>query len=185
MVKYSVKRDTKKSQAFAKASDMRVSFKNMWNVAAAIRGRPLGEVKTYLAAVLEKSRCIPMTKFAENVGRTPQAKEFKHASAMKGRWPVKAVTIMQSLLRNLEANAVQTKVTDAPANLIIKHVQIDRAPCGRRRTYRAHGRISAYQSLPCHVQLMAEVPSESVAAAEGQKVRLTKKQLARKINAAN
>ena len=40
-------------------------------------------------------------------------------------------------------------------NLTIEHVQVDRAAKGRRRTYRAHGRIGPYLSCQAHVQMFA------------------------------
>jgi ribosomal protein L22 len=43
-------------------------------------------------------------------------------------------------LKNAEANA-DTKGLDT-SNLIIKHIQVNQAPKQRRRTYRAHGRVS-------------------------------------------
>ncbi|CAF5189656.1 unnamed protein product, partial [Rotaria sp. Silwood1] len=36
----------------------------------------------------------------------------------------------------------------------IDHIQVNRAPKIRRRTYRAHGRINPYQSSPCHIELI-------------------------------
>jgi len=38
--------------------------------------------------------------------------------------------------------------------LVIDHIQVNRAPKIRRRTYRAHGRINPYQSSPCHIELI-------------------------------
>ena len=40
-------------------------------------------------------------------------------------------------------------------NLTIEHVQTNRAAKGRRRTYRAHGRIGPYLSSQCHVEMWA------------------------------
>ena len=40
-------------------------------------------------------------------------------------------------------------------NLSIEHVQVDRAAKGRRRTYRAHGRIGPYLSSKTHIQMWA------------------------------
>ncbi|EPY39089.1 60S ribosomal protein L17 [Angomonas deanei] len=58
---------------------------------------------------------------------------------------------MLSLLKNAEANAIE-KGLDAN-KMIIKHVQVDQAARMRRRTFRAHGRITPYMCSPCHVQL--------------------------------
>ena len=51
------------------------------------------------------------------------------------------------------ANA-NTKQLEAD-NLVISHVQVNRAQQGRRRTYRAHGRITPFMSSPCHVEMFA------------------------------
>ncbi len=55
------------------------------------------------------------------------------------------------LLNNLESNANTKNLK----NLNIDHVQVDRAAKGRRRTYRAHGRIGPYLSSQAHVQMWA------------------------------
>ena len=64
--------------------------------------------------------------------------------------------------------------------LIVQHAQANQAPKGRRRTYRAHGRIGPYMSVPAHVELMLlEKPAEKVAkpAAAGAAPRLFRKRL--------
>ena len=66
----------------------------------------------------------------------------------KARWPVKSAEFLLSLLKNAEANA-DTKGLDT-SNLIIKHIQVNQAPKQRRRTYRAHGRVSRICSLLRH-----------------------------------
>ena len=40
---------------------------------------------------------------------------------------------------------------------------------GRRRTYRAHGRINAYLSSNCHVEIIAEEKKEDVKKAKVEK----------------
>merc|ERR1719408_829068 len=100
----------------------------------------------------------------------------------QGRWPVKSAKILLGLLKNAESNA-EFKNLDTE-NLTIKHIQVNRAQCGRRRTYRAHGRINAYMSHPCHVELFVESKDENVAQSEGKIVKLTKKQMAKKALAA-
>ena len=58
---------------------------------------------------------------------------------------------------------------------------MNQAPRGRRRTYRAHGRINAYMSSPSHIEVILEDKSGDVPAAiEESKVRkLSKVQRAR------
>ena len=110
--------------------------------------------------------------------RTGQAKEFKHT---QGRWPVKSAKIVIGLLENLVANA-EGKSLDVD-RLVLTHVQCNEAQRGRRRTYRAHGRINAYMSTPCHVELFAEEKEDNVERpkASGKKpMKFTKAQLSKK-----
>ena len=64
----------------------------------------------------------------------------KQFGVTRARWPVKSAKHILKLLKNAEANA-DTKGLDT-SNLIIKHIQVNQAPKQRRRTYRAHGRVS-------------------------------------------
>ena len=57
-----------------------------------------------------------------------------------------------SLLKNAESNA-DYKGLDVD-HLVVDHVQVNRAALMRRRTYRAHGRINAYMSSPCHIEVI-------------------------------
>jgi len=52
---------------------------------------------------------------------------------------------MLQLLKNAESNA-DCKGLDAD-RLVVEHIQVNRAPKMRRRTYRAHGRINRKFSL--------------------------------------
>ena len=91
------------------------------------------------------------------MGRTGQAIQF---GLTKGRWPEKSVKIILSLLQNALANA-EIKKLDVD-KLAIKKVIVNRAMKGRRRTYRAHGRINAYLSSNCHVEIFCEETKERV-----------------------
>lgn len=66
-----------------------------------------------------------------------QAKQF---GATQGRWPKKSAEFLLSLLRNAESNGEYKSLN--VENLVVDHIQINRAPKMRRRTYRAHGRIN-------------------------------------------
>eukprot|EP00069_Balaena_mysticetus_P001427 bmy_15280T0 len=39
-------------------------------------------------------------------------------------------------------------------SLVIEHIQVNKAPKMRHRTYRAHGRINPYMSSPCHIEMI-------------------------------
>merc|ERR1719392_253967 len=137
----------------------------------------LKAAQTYLEAVLEKKQCIPFRRYIGGVGRTPQAKAFKLS---QGRWPVKSVKILLDLLRNAESNA-EFKNLDTD-NLTIQHIQVNAAQQGRRRTYRAHGRVNAYMNCPSHIEMILQEKEESVEkpAEEVKAKKFTKKQLAKR-----
>eukprot|EP00759_Apiculatamorpha_spiralis_P025614 PhF_6_TR29048/c0_g1_i4/m.42299/K02880/RP-L17e, RPL17; large subunit ribosomal protein L17e len=141
----------------AKASDLRIHYKNTLNTAHVLRGLTIRKARRYLKDVLSRKRCVPFFRHSRHVGRTAQAKEFK---VTKGRWPVKSVNALLELLRNLKSNA-DHKGLSAP-EMVITHVAVHRAMKQRRRTYRAHGRIGPYQNSPCHVEIFAEKPKEVV-----------------------
>ena len=152
MVKYSCEvTENVEKTVCARGNQLKASFKNTHQTGAAIRGKQLLEAKAYLQAVLEKKRCIPFTRYNTGVGRTAQAKEFKLS---QGRWPTKSVKLFLDLIQNLESNA-KAKGLNAD-DLILSHVAVQRAICRRRRTFRAHGRISPYMSHPCHVEIICK-----------------------------
>merc|ERR1712087_739148 len=135
----------------------------------------LEDAKNYLEAVVDKKRVIPFRRFKSGVGRCAQAKEFK---VTQGRWPEKSCKIVLGLLRNAESNA-EFKNLDTE-NLRVSHILCQRATPGRRRTYRAHGRINAYMSSPCHVELILAEENEDVKKPSGSKaVKFTRKQIAK------
>eukprot|EP01062_Namystynia_karyoxenos_P054402 TRINITY_DN447_c0_g1_i1.p2 TRINITY_DN447_c0_g1~~TRINITY_DN447_c0_g1_i1.p2 ORF type:complete len:191 (+),score=73.20 TRINITY_DN447_c0_g1_i1:96-668(+) len=153
MGKYSRAVSDNSQVAKARGSDLRVHFKNTWQVARRVRGMRLRKAQRYLTDVLAHKRCVPYIKFRHACGNTPQAKEWKESNG-QGRWPRKSVELVQSLLKNAESNA-DTKGLDAD-KLAISHIQVNRAQKLRRRCYRAHGRVGAFMSSPCHVELILE-----------------------------
>lgn len=134
--------------ARSSARDLRVHYKNTYETANAVKGLTIPKAKQYLKDVLAQRRCIPYLKYFGGIGRTGQAAEF---GKTLGRWPQKSVKIVLGLINNLESNANAKNLK----NLTIDHVQVDRAAKGRRRTYRAHGRIGPYLSSQAHVQIYA------------------------------
>merc|ERR1712050_31500 len=140
-------------------------------------GMTLRAAQTYLKDVCEKKQCVPFRKFTGCIGRTPQAKAFR---VSQGRWPVKSCKVLLGLLKNAESNA-EFKNLDTD-NLVIKHIQVNAAQQGRRRTYRAHGRIGPYMSCPSHIEMILEEKEESVekAEAEVKAKKFTRKQIAKR-----
>merc|ERR1712146_771834 len=157
--------------------DLRVHYKNTYETAQAIKGMNLQAAQQYLADVCEKKQCVPFRKYTGCVGRTPQAEAFKMS---QGRWPVKSAKILLGLLQNAESNA-EFKNLDTD-NLVVSHIQVNPAQQGRRRTYRAHGRIGPYMNCPAHVEMILEEKEESVEKPETEEKpkKFTKKQMAQR-----
>lgn len=137
MVRYAATSIAPEKSARARGSYLRVSFKNTRETAQAINGWKLQRAVQFLENVKEHKEAVPMRRYAGSTGRCAQAKAFGHT---KGRWPVKSADFLLGLLKNAEANA-DGKGLDT-SNLIVKHIQVNQAPKQRRRTYRAHGRVS-------------------------------------------
>merc|ERR1719223_1098849 len=177
MVKYSREATNPSKSCKAMGVDLRVHYKNTYETAQAIKGMALRAAQSYLQDVCEKRQCVPFRKFTGCIGRTPQAKAFKMS---QGRWPVKSAKILLGLLTNAESNA-EFKNLDTE-NLTITHIRVSEAQQGRRRTYRAHGRINAYMNCPCHVEMILEEKGEPVEKPEEEvkAKKFTKKQLAQR-----
>ncbi|KAF1741957.1 hypothetical protein MXB_3560 [Myxobolus squamalis] len=91
---------------------------------------------------------IPFKRYNGGVGRKSLCKKYK---CSQGRFPEKSCNFILHLLKNAENNA-EVKGLDVD-RLIIDHIQVNKAPTIRRRTYRAHGRITPFVSHPCHIEL--------------------------------
>ncbi|KAI3627527.1 60S ribosomal protein L17B [Malassezia furfur] len=170
--------DTKLTEKTARSRGdyLRVHFKNTRETAAAINGWPLQKAFAYLENVAEKKQIIPFRRHNGGVGRHAQAKEFK---TTQGRWPVKSVKFLRTLLKNAEANA-EAKGLDTET-VIIRNIVVQQAPKTYRRTYRAHGRINPYRSHPTHIEIHLAEPAEQVPkAVTSAAPRLNSRQLAKK-----
>jgi large subunit ribosomal protein L17e len=144
----------------ARASDLRIHFKNTREVVKNLQGMKLGKARKYLADVLAHKRCIPYRRYRYAVGRTAQAKEF---GCNEGRWPAKPVKAVDSMLRNAESNAVLAhKDWTGKEDLVITHICAKRARLQRRRTYRAHGRVNPYMSTPSHIEVIVTEKTKAV-----------------------
>merc|ERR1711948_13602 len=176
MGRYAAEPDNATKSAKARGSNLRVHFKNTREAAQAIKKMPLNRATAYLKNVVEQKEIIPFRRFMGGVGRHAQAKV--HGTS-QGRWPKKSAEFLLHLLKNAESNA-EYKGLDAD-HLVVDHIQVNRAPKMRRRTYRAHGRINPYMSSPCHIELCL-VEKEGAfakagAAAEPEKKKVSQKKL--------
>ncbi|XP_055328605.1 60S ribosomal protein L17-like [Paramacrobiotus metropolitanus] len=179
MGRYSRDAENPSQSCKARGSDMRCHFKNTRETAHAIKGMTLRRATAYLKNVIAKKEIIPYRRFTGHVGRKGQAKQF---GATQGRWPKKSAEFLLSLLRNAESNGEYKSLN--VENLVIDHIQINRAPKMRRRTYRAHGRINPFLSSPSHMEVILVekegiVPKPSAVAEPKAKKKESKKKQAR------
>lgn len=182
MVRYSVEPDDAASTSKSRASHLRVHYKHCREITHHVKGMSAKKAIKFMEDVLAFKAVVPFVKYTGGIGRKAQAKQSK-APGNVGRWPVKATAVVKDLLSNAISNA-ETKGMDAD-DLYISHAQCNRAPPGRRRTYRAHGRIGKYASQPAHIEFILTEKKDSVEknddgegeGATGKKI--TKKQAAK------
>merc|ERR1711982_197430 len=175
--RYAIEPDNATKSAKAMGSNLRVYFKNTRETAQAIKAMGLHRATKYLKNVISQKEIIPFMRFMGGVGRHAQANQV-HGTA-QGRWPVKSAEFLLQLLKNAESNA-EYKGLD-PDHLVIDHIQVNRAPKMRRRTYRAHGRINPYMSSPCHIEICLVEKEQAFAktSAEPEKKKVSQKKLKR------
>ncbi|XP_023348546.1 60S ribosomal protein L17 [Eurytemora carolleeae] len=173
MGRYATEPDNATKSCKARGTNLRVHFKNTRETAQAIKHMPLNRAKVYLKNVIAKKEIVPFRRFMGGVGRHAQA--AVHGTC-QGRWPLKSAEFLLHMLKNAESNA-EYKGLDAD-HLVIDHIQVNRAPKMRRRTYRAHGRINPYMSSPCHIELtLAEKEQAFSRADEPEHKKVSKKKL--------
>uniref|UniRef100_A0AAZ3R1Z9 Large ribosomal subunit protein uL22 n=1 Tax=Oncorhynchus tshawytscha TaxID=74940 RepID=A0AAZ3R1Z9_ONCTS len=149
MVRYSLDPENPTKSCKSRGSNLRVHFKNTRETAQAIKGMHIRKATKYLKDVTVKHQCVPFRRYNGGVGRCAQAKQFDWT---QGRWPKKSAEFLLHMLKNAESNA-ELKGLDVDS-LVIEHIQVNKAPKMRRRTYRAHGRINPYMSSPCHIEMI-------------------------------
>lgn len=162
----------------ARGSHLRTHFKKMREVGNNIKGMPLKKAQKYLEDVLEFKQAVAFKRFTGGCGRTAQAKNLNAPGSQAG-WPIKPVKFMLDLLRNVESNA-EVKGLDVD-RLVISYMSVNKSKQMRRRTYRAHGRINAYMSSPCHVELFCTEEDSGVKKtndSESKQLRLSRKKVA-------
>jgi len=180
MTRYARDPENPSKSCKARGANLRVHYKNTRETAKAIKGMALRRATRFLKNVIDLKEIVPFRRYVGGPGRHAQAKAW-NASGSQGRWPKKSAEFMLSLLKNAESNA-DYKGLDVD-HLVIDHIQVNRATQMRRRTYRAHGRINAYMSSPCHIEVILtekeDVKVKAAAEEEPQKKKQSTKKLKR------
>jgi len=158
MTRYSVDPENATKSAKARGSHLRVHYKNTRETAMTLKHMHLRRAVAFLKNVVAQKECVPFRRYTGGVGRCSQAKNW---GTTQGRWPKKSAEFLLQMLKNAESNA-EFKGLDTDS-LVVEHVQVNRAPKMRRRTYRAHGRINAYMSSPCHIEVILAEKEEAIA----------------------
>lgn len=158
MTRYSVETESG-STSKSRGSHLRVHYKHCREITHHIKGMPVAKALKFMDDVLAFKAVVPFVKYTGGIGRKAQGKQSKSPGNI-GRWPVKATAVVKDLLINAIANA-ETKGLESET-LYISHAQCNRAPPGRRRTYRAHGRIGKYASQPAHIEMILTSKTEGV-----------------------
>eukprot|EP01083_Nonionella_stella_P064213 167166_1 len=166
MVKYSATAENPEKTCKTRASNLRVHYKNTREAAHVLKGMKLKRAQRYLNEVIGHKDIVPFKVHTGGIGRHAQTKKWK---CSQGRWPEKSCRFLLNILQNLESNAESQGLE--VEQLTISHVQVNRAPKQRRRTYRAHGRINPYMSNTCHVEMMASEPIAEVNKGTAEKKR--------------
>jgi large subunit ribosomal protein L17e len=104
MVKYAREPADAEKSAKARASDLRISFKNMRETCMMLKGMQLEAAQQYLKDVVAMKRCVVFRRFCGGVGRTAQAKNEGSTNG-QGRWPKKCAEALLGLLENAKSNA--------------------------------------------------------------------------------
>ena len=129
----------------------------------------------YLKAVTLKKQCVPLCRYNSGVDRCAQAKQWDWT---QGRWPKKSAEFLLHMLKNAESNG-ELKGIDVDS-LVIEHIQVNKAPRMRRRTYRAHGQFNPYMSSPCPTEMILTEKEQTVPKPEeevAQKKKISQKKL--------
>ncbi len=146
---YSYAGELAENQVRASARDLRVSFKEMVELARELRGKSLEDARRVLEDVIALRRPIPFRRYKKGVGHRRQLQGWK-----AGRYPVKAAKLVMKLLKSAEANAEQ-KGLDTE-RLFIRHIAAQQGPKLRRFFPRAYGRATPKVEQLVHVEVVLE-----------------------------
>ena len=149
MVRYSLDPENPTKSCKSEGSNVCVHFKNTRETAQAIMGMHIRKATKYLKDVTLKKQCVPFRRYNGGAGRCAQAKQWGWT---QGRRPKKSAEILLHMLNNAESHA-ELEGLDVDS-LVTEHIQVNKAPKMRRRTYRAHGWINPYMSSPCHIEMI-------------------------------
>jgi large subunit ribosomal protein L22 len=157
MYRYAAQNVDSEVTSRAVGKDLPVKPKFAIEVAAAIRGRPLGKAKQFLEDVVALKRAVPFRKTTRNI-------KHRKDGVGPGKYPVKVAAAFLRVLKDAESNA-EYKGLD-PERMFVRHAAANRASPIRGIMPRAQGRATAWDTHTSHLEIVLEErePKESGAA---------------------
>ncbi len=137
LYQYSFKVQEEKKAARAQVHDVNASYKDLTQVMAAIRKKPVKKALAILDAAIARKTAIPYKRFAKHLGHRSELK------GKKGRYPVKEAKIALQLLKNALANA-DSKGLDKERLFVASSAAYKQNVLMRYRRYWAGGTVIGY-----------------------------------------
>lgn len=144
-------------------SNAKVAFKKTRETCSTLRGRTVNNCIEYLNNVINRTDCVPLTRYGTRGHNTKQARKFtghKDFPITKGKWPKNSAEAVLKVLRNIKNNAANKNIDSN--ELFVKMVSVNKAPIIHGRVYRAYGRVNPFNKKPCHIQMVCEKRSEHI-----------------------
>lgn len=126
-------------------SNLPISFKNSYEVAAAIRGKDVNKAIAHLKDAVATKRPIPFNRFVGDVGH-------KRGKMAAGRYPRNASLQVVNLLNTLKKNAEDK-------NLNAEKLKIIHSVAQKGSNVRRSGRVRGLRKIT-HFEIIAEEMSE-------------------------
>ena len=134
--------------------ELRVSHKAAREVCTALKGKTLGQAKTYLNKIITKKQPVPFRRYNKKLGH----RHGTEPGTFAARYPIKTAKKMLQVLAGAEANA-EFKGLDVDRLRII-HAAAYPGIKLKRFQPRAFGRSSPKHQTLTHVELVLEETEE-------------------------
>ncbi|MFB6113409.1 MAG: 50S ribosomal protein L22 [Halodesulfurarchaeum sp.] len=151
-ISYSIDVDPE-TTAKAMLRERPMSLKHSKAVARAINGKSVGDARSFLHAVKDGERSVPVRQHNSNVGHRSDIDGWD-----AGRFPEKVSEEFLSLLENVSNNADQAGFD--PDWMQIVHVAPHKVGENRGRKPRAFGRASEWNTTLVDVEIVVQDPRE-------------------------
>ncbi|MFT4325893.1 MAG: 50S ribosomal protein L22 [Candidatus Woesearchaeota archaeon] len=152
--------------ARAVATSIPISKKVGYEIANAVRGKPVAKAIRYLEDVIAMKRAVPYKRYNSDVGHKP-------GNIAAGRYPIKAAEYILKLIKSAQSNALD-KNLDAEI-LVIKHISVTH---GQGQMH--HGRQSRRKMKSSNVDVIVGEDAEFAEKASTKATKTTKKPVAKK-----